>query len=318
MKRVVYISAGSVKWGMGHLLRSSELISLLRDRGVELASFLLMPKVDYDILNTHMAAKSYDVRVASLQDIDIAACDALVVDVPEELQAQLSAFIGIQRKPLFALDWYYDEVEEGVERFNLRGGVRSLEYAIVRKEYLPFRERSSSIRAEYDAVVVMGGGDARGRMPHICEMLSARFMFNNKVACVLGPFIPKDMFRDLNSLSENMCLFREPPNLAELMAAARIGITNGGTTMLEFAFLGVPTVIVPQSVEEDAFIKPIIQEGCGVLGDLENEGLVQQVEAMLQQEDMRKQMSEKARCLIDGKGVFRIADRIVSKLQSCH
>ncbi len=80
---------------------------------------------------------------------------------------------------------------------------------------------------------------------------------------------------------------------------------------MEFTMLGVPTLIFPQSEEEDNFIRPFLKKGCGILGSLEPGEFGSQVKELWKNKNSRKIMTEKARELIDGKGAVRITDIIL-------
>jgi spore coat polysaccharide biosynthesis predicted glycosyltransferase SpsG len=108
----------------------------------------------------------------------------------------------------------------------------------------------------------------------------------------------------------NISLLRNPENIAEIMARTCLGISNGGTSLIEFTMLGIPTVIFPQSVQEETFIGPFLESGCGILGSVDRYEFADQLTRIWDNTALRKCMAENGRKLIDGLGAERISDAI--------
>ncbi len=98
------------------------------------------------------------------------------------------------------------------------------------------------------------------------------------------------------------------------MVNAYVGISNGGSSLMEFTMLGVPTLVFPQTIKEDIFINPFLENGCSLVGSLDSIIFKQQLKELWENHTSRTQMSGKARQLIDGFGAQRIADEIVGFL----
>jgi len=134
---------------------------------------------------------------------------------------------------------------------------------------------------------------------------------DGKIVIVLGPMV-NDSGLSLSKEQNNISFLKNPGNIAEIMASTHIGISNGGTSLMEFTMLGVPTIIFPQSEREETFISPFLERRCGILGSIERHEFIKQFNQLWEDITLRKSMSETGRKLIDGLGAIRIAEAIES------
>lgn len=317
--KIFYLAAGSCRWGAGHLRRSYELIKTLRNSGATLQTVAFIP-YNKEKESFSSLIESYDRCVHTLDEIGIVKADGIVVDVNTDFQPELFLWLKKQKIEVIALDWYQRSDGLAISTVNLRGGTLALEHCIIREEFLEaFNSRDVSA-AKYDAVVVLGGGDLRGYINTISGFFEEDQTFlNRKIAIVIGPIVNERDLRLPESSSSSIKIFKNPDNIADIMAKASVGITNGGTTLMEFTMLGVPTIIFPQSYQEDKFVKSFIKNGCGILGSLEQIKFIEQLQELWENEMLWKERSQKARSLIDGRGVNRIANVIANILfrQGC-
>lgn len=311
LKELFYLSSGSSKWGTGHLRRSIELVGVLRKRGLQINTTALVPDHG-EMQKLFKYIKDYDRRVSSLGEIGSVDARGIIVDVHTDFQSELLSWLKKQGLLVFGLDWYYDTGKVVNASANLRGGVSGLKYSIIREEFHRAYSNRLGQMPEYDVVIVMGGGDSRGYLTKIHRLFTENsFSSFRKIIMVLGPLVEGKLTEFAGQSIGNITVLRNPNNVADIMAGAKVGITNGGTSLMEFAMLGVPTLIFPQSEQEEDFIAPFLEKGCGVLGLLEPDNFARQVFEICENDFLRKTMSERARTLVDGKGAYRIADIIL-------
>jgi spore coat polysaccharide biosynthesis predicted glycosyltransferase SpsG len=312
-KKIVYIAAGSRKWGAGHVRRSSQVINTLKKNGINLCAVAFVPD-DADALMLGMFLHPYDIMVSSLNEIKTDGASAIVVDVDDDLQPEMLTWLKQTDLRVFALDLYINDNGLVKDKINLREGVSAFKYCIIREEFHQAKEKYAGVTPSYDAVVVVGGGDFRG---HIATLLKSfkedEYFLNKKIAVVMGPMVDDSLFNN-KSFSENLIILKSPDNIAEIMANTYVGISNGGSSLMEFTMLGRPTVVFPQTAKEDAFINPFLENGSSIAGSLDRNTFKLQLKELWENHTLRMQMSEKARQLIDGFGAARIADKIINFL----
>lgn len=250
----------------------------------------------------------YDRWVQSLAELVKLNADRIVIDVHTDIQPEIFSWLKKQRLSAVVLDWYYETGKFVVATANLRGGAEALKYAIIRSEFREARMKRSASGSTYDAVVIMGGGDNRKHIDRISRIFAEDGRFaGKKIVTVPGP-LTDIKFSEHSSLSSGtVTILRNPENIADIMANASVGITNGGTSLMEFTMLGVPTIIFPQSEQEENFIRPFLEHGCAVEGSTDKEKFIEQIVQLWGNKMMLASMLEKAKDLVDGLGTERIA-----------
>jgi UDP:flavonoid glycosyltransferase YjiC (YdhE family) len=102
-----------------------------------------------------------------------------------------------------------------------------------------------------------------------------------------------------------------PDEAAARMAGAHLAVSAAGTTALELAFLGVPSVLVAVAANQRPTARALAERGAAVdLGDLRllgAETLRSAVLRLLASPDTRRSMRERGRAILDGRGVERVA-----------
>lgn len=309
MKKILYVSAGSRKWGTGHVRRSMQVINELSKIDLDVLSVALVPD-DSEALMLRTFLHPYNLRVSSLNEIETDGASAIVVDVDDDLQPEMLDWLRRTNLKVFALDWYINDSDIIQDKINLREGVSAFKYCIIREEFHRAKEKYAGRHPSYDAVVVAGGGDFRGHISTLLKYFQEDDFFSNKrIVVVMGPMMD-DSLLDNKSFSQNLLVLKSPDNIAEIMANAYVGISNGGSSLMEFTMLGIPTLVFPQTAKEDTFVNPFLENGSSIAGSLDRNLFKLQLKDLWGNHPLRRQLSVKARQLIDGFGAARIADRI--------
>ncbi|MBF0595501.1 MAG: hypothetical protein HQL22_11130, partial [Candidatus Omnitrophica bacterium] len=303
-----YVAAGSTTWGVGHLRRSLAVIAELKGASIPLRTVAWVPSdEDRSRLTTILAG--YDQEVLRLDQISLLEADALVVDVGTACQPLIGPWLEASGIPVVALDWYSPTAVNFCAVINLRGGASALRQAIIRKEFLQARVQPGP--STYDAVVVMGGADPRG---HLARLLSifrqAEVLRGRRILFFAGPL--SSLAGDNVPGAPWIEIVRQSGDIAGLMAASRLGLTNGGTALMELTSLGKPTIVFPQTEEEDAFVGTFLDLGCSESGTLEAGALIGAMMRLWENNDVWQERSAIAMALIDGQGASRVAARILS------
>lgn len=314
MKKVLYISAGSKIWGIGHLRRSAEVISELQKTGVDVYAVALVPD-DLDARTLKPFLAPYHTRVSTLDEINPDGMTAVVVDVHDSLQPDMFSWLKQSSSRVFALDWYLNDQGVVGQKINLREGIAAFPYCIIRKEFHEARRKCAGTSPRYDAVAVVGGGDLRGHLTKLMTcFMKDPFYCNRKIVVVVGP--TASVLPPGGSFLRHLQILQSPDRLAEIMAGAYVGISNGGSSLMEFTMLGIPTLVFPQATQEDLFVRPFIKNGSSIHGSVDENVFRNQLKEVWENTLSRNQMSHRAQQLIDGFGARRIADKIVNFLEN--
>jgi UDP-2,4-diacetamido-2,4,6-trideoxy-beta-L-altropyranose hydrolase len=134
---------------------------------------------------------------------------------------------------------------------------------------------------------------------------------NIKIDVVVGTFNPNyDSLICLYEPNKNISIYRNTERMAELFAAADLGIGGGGSATWERIAAGLPALIIEQANNQHANAVACEKLGVGwylgVAGKVSSSDLHEKLEQIFATEDVLKKMSDSARCLVDGKGLQRV------------
>ena len=112
----------------------------------------------------------------------------------------------------------------------------------------------------------------------------------------------------------------DTPGLRELLSEADIGIGAGGVGLLERMAAGVPSLTVRTAMNQARQVSAAASQGgtvdAGGMNDLTPAKLASRIASLARDVAGRAAMSARARQVVDGRGVYRIADKLRSLSQS--
>jgi spore coat polysaccharide biosynthesis predicted glycosyltransferase SpsG len=107
-----------------------------------------------------------------------------------------------------------------------------------------------------------------------------------------------------------------PDGLAHELSRATVAVVSGGVTLYEACALGVPAVAVAVTAAQHRTIARIARRGAAVDGgrpplhDSTIDRIADAVARLVRDARGRRQLSVSGRRLVDGRGAFRVADRV--------
>jgi len=186
-------------------------------------------------------------------------------------------------------------------------------YVLLRREFLKWRNWKREIpKVARKVLVTMGGVDPENVTLKVIQVLKEVRVDGLEATIVVGSSNPHydELKRAVQNSKVSMRLEKAVKNMPELMAWADVAISAGGTTCWELAFMGVPTLVMilaknQQPIAEELNrIKAAINLGWHT--DISSNKIVQILVNLLVGEKKRAEISERARKLVDGYGVFNI------------
>ena len=210
---------------------------------------------------------------------------------------------------LYAEDSFYAQRETGVR---LLLGAR---YALLRREFLRWRgwQRSTPERAG-KVLITMGGADAAGVSTRFVEAVRQLGWPDLEVTVVAGPANPRahaleDLCRQAGKAFHAVTAGNDMP---ELMSWADAAAAAAGSTSVELLFMGLPAVVVVQSENQQRVAETLNARGLALnLGWAREVTAAQAAESLgklLGARELRAQMTERGRKLVDGLGPARVLD----------
>ena len=164
-----------------------------------------------------------------------------------------------------------------------------------------------------ELLVTTGGGDRENIAGKILERLE---YMKCRVHVVSGPYNPHGEWLDSYArVHPQVVVHRRVEDMARLMLQCDLAVTAGGTTVYELCALGVPFVCFSYAENQEALAEYVGGQKIGLNagkyhGDsgetLYNIGNLVQLAAA--EPRLRRQMSQRARKLVDGRGAGRLAE----------
>jgi spore coat polysaccharide biosynthesis predicted glycosyltransferase SpsG len=191
-------------------------------------------------------------------------------------------------------------------------------YAILREH---FQGREKELRDEPRLVLLsFGGGDPQG-LTLLATRALATLPASIEVVAVAGPaFSHRAEFERLAAgLARRVPLIHEAGgHIADLMLEADVVVCSGGMSVYEIAALGTPGVVLAQNAREDARMQVFARHGTieylGLGTEVEPQGLLQALRALLDDAPRRRAMSARGRALVDGLGAARAAEVVLASV----
>ena len=225
----------------------------------------------------------------------------------------INDFEGLNFKDLFVINvndniTYRNEVNE----LSCIG----LSYAIIPDNFLNYRNVRNVRNKDAETIVIsMGGSDAKKLTKKVLEFLN-KCEGHYEVITILGPgykFVNEIEKLNLKSKHE-IEVISNPKSMVKYFAKADIAITSGGMTKFEISFMGIPSIVLCQNVNEDFVTnnikkyKTLINLGVGTC--VEFKEFYRAFNLLINNFDLRNEMSMNGKRLIDGLGKKRIVERV--------
>ncbi len=193
-----------------------------------------------------------------------------------------------------------------------------LPYALLRSEFRRWRRRRRINRTVANRILItMGGSDPHNQSLRVLRSLPHLGIKNLEVTVVLGPGNPhKPSLQSFIARSRiSVQLISNPSNMPELMAGADLGIGPGSSTALEFAFMGLPSVILVTAENQRDVAKRMDKAGLVInLGwhkMIRQSVLCEALGGLIGNPRARRSMSERGQRLVNGTGVRRIVSHMM-------
>lgn len=313
--------------GIGNLLRCLALSKMLK----EFADiFFLLPEA------SPMDAFDWDpsFKRVSMQGIQavVPKCDVIVFDHQGPVNAeftfrQFRAFWP--DTAIIALDYFHLQ-DENVSAFvNLSEHRESepksssnasynvgLKYAIIRPVFEKYRRLGRNSKIVSEVLITFGGEDISGWTLAAIRWIERHVQQAARVIVLLGPLNTRRQEIE-QFLSKRLCheyvVLGHVPDIERYMAKCDVAFCGGGTTVLEFAYLGIPVVALPQHEMERKFLSHFERNHFLVTGA---ESSIREVRAepclkYFRDTDFRWNASRTGKRLVDGKGAARISKIIL-------
>lgn len=186
-------------------------------------------------------------------------------------------------------------------------------YALIRREFWPWRTWQRAIAAKArNVLVTMGGSDADNVTLKVIESLGYCGASSVEAAVIAGGANPHwDSISVAAGKSPiRIRLLRDVSDMPDLMAWAEIAVAGGGSTNWELALMELPALVVVLADNQAANCRQLAQAGVAVnLGwhaEFAPQALAEKLSILAGDARRRSEMSARGRNLVDGYGPRRV------------
>mgnify|MGYP006085944141 CR=1 FL=1 len=189
-------------------------------------------------------------------------------------------------------------------------------FALLRKDFLRIRKNLRKRDGKIKRILVsFGSSDPTNEIMKALDAINQLDNKQIKVDIVLGisDKTPNNM-KKLFSNKSNINYHYQSTKIAHLMNTADLSIGSGGSTTWERCCLGLPSIVSISATNQKKLTEAVTKNGCSI-----NLGLVDKLSAKDYQKAISSidslmliRMSQKCIQLVDGNGIYRVSDELLS------
>lgn len=192
--------------------------------------------------------------------------------------------------------------------------------------YAPLREEFAETKANLtekvtDVFVTSGATDKFDVVLNLAKCVAGNGKFDGvKFHLISGMFNSnKEELKEIASSYDNICIYENVKNMSDIMTKCQAAISAGGTTLLELAAVGLPTIAYVVAENQLSGTNSMNEEGILVYAGnaWEQEDIVGTIllklEGLMNDFSLRRSLKRKAESVVDGKGADRIAKILCEK-----
>lgn len=326
---VLYLPRAAPGGGLGNVMRCLSVSSYI---GVKTRSCFCLPAFFPDLERFwHEDVKRVDEN--RLNEI-LPRCTAVVVDnqYPAEVSAIGERIREINRDvPIIALDHtgsvlksidvYINLRNYGETVYDLESRTKyyeSLDYAIIRRNFFPYRPQKPTVRETVCNILISFGGEdiAGWTLPAILWIEKHVLVKLNVMVVLAGLKRNKEeIYSFLKAgVRHRYNVSNHIVDIEKYMSECDVAFCSAGTTLMEFAYLGKPVISLPQNDMERSFLR--IFQQCGYLPWKFEESFTSirmgPAIRLFRDRELRIRIAKNGMNTIDGKGCSRVANIVMS------
>ena len=321
IKKIILMVDGNAEIGLGHFYRMINLAkSLSKNNHV---TFMTNNKSELLRLENKFKIESIPKgKIGAFEKkLNQLKPDVIIIDKHRENNVNL----GIMKRScnyLLSIDYVGKNVNHISKNFGILYQNKHIEqnttfeYSLLNKNIT--KQKPIQITKKiHNIVVLQGGSDTHCFTPKIIDALHD--LSNEiQISVVLGPsfLCHNEIKKILVKLERKITITNNIKNMGSFLKNFDLAITAGGMTLLELAYLGIPSVIICGEKFENETAKKMEILGYGInLGfgkTVSKNKIYNTTKSLIADYSLRKKMNNNGKRIIDGKGLLRITEFIKS------
>lgn len=193
------------------------------------------------------------------------------------------------------------------------------EYVLLRPEFVAESQNHECPSIGRRILITMGGSDPENVTGKVLTaLLQLTEDFQAKVVIGSGNVRADELQAIVDTSPTRFEIVRSPENMAPLMKWADVAISGAGSTCWELAYMGLPSIVIALSSDQQKIAEGLVQRDIAVSLDwhatLSKERIIEALQRLLRNKRHRLAMSERGRKLIDGRGAGRVVQLLQNSL----
>ena len=185
-------------------------------------------------------------------------------------------------------------------------------FALIRREFAPFRPREISADGALRRIVLtFGGSDEDNATGRILRALGRVVPRNVVVSVLVGPLNPhRRALEQFAGAAAFPVTLEEGSDPAPVLAAADLAITAAGSTCWELCYMGVAMVAIVVANNQLPVAQALRDAGAAVVATVDD--VPRCVGSLVTDAAARRKLADAAHTLVDGRGAERVVEALWS------
>lgn len=347
---MLFIVHGNAQMGMGHVMRSLSLAEAFRERGHQVFFFSkykpgasIIEDKGFEVIGCIESEASADIEKFSYGAAEELITDKKVLgaNISENLDVILvdsynvtqDFFVWLKKyskclayvDDLNAFSYPVDILingtaaafDMGYEKIQSARLLLGGSYNLIRKEFqnLPCHKVNAEIK---NVLITTGNSDPCNMTGKILDILKEKKIYQDFIFhIIVGSGFGRDKRKKFAMLAGPcVVLYDSPGSMSEIMLKCDLAITAGGSTIYELAACGVPIIAFAYAENQLPQVIAMEREGLlqyiGMFDSLKKEALIDYIQYMRENYEVRRELTRKLQSLVDAKGALRIVEVVES------
>jgi UDP-2,4-diacetamido-2,4,6-trideoxy-beta-L-altropyranose hydrolase len=324
MTRIAILCKAGFSTGMGHVVRQVHLGRALRNRGMDIKFFVTDHSPSIELLRRENFPPYIIGKVEDLLEKMNLPYDLALLDVQDTQKEFIHALRIHSRKVMSFenlgegrnfVDLLVDCNLEPEQAQYLKPEVKALfglPYSVLAEEFSKYHQQKKLFSENLESLLVtMGGTDPN----NLTLQLARCFLQSRKrtpITFIAGPgFKETQSLIQLISSSDSLKILHQPGNMAELLFSHQAVFCSGGVTLHEAFAVGTPAFVISQVMAQQEKTLPLAKQGAAIDLGLAKDFDPDKISRVWELTKVQlESMSAKAKELVDGEGIVRVADEI--------
>ena len=249
--KIIILTNGNHKIGMGHIYRSLNLVNTLNKEKYEII-FLTNNKFSKNIISKKNNCKYYRKLNSKYMTTFLKSFspDVVILDKLSETKSNIQFLQTFC--PIIAIDYTgknKNQINYGINILYQKTGMKknsisNFNYAILNNDFL--KKKKSGINKKVKSIIVLqGGSDTYCFTPKIIDSFN-KVDVNFEITVVLGGSFNcwKKLNTSIKNSNQKIKILNNVSTLAPIFKKFDLAVTAGGMTLLELACVGLPCLII--------------------------------------------------------------------------